>query len=193
MSTDNDQDIVSLTVGGKVIEGWDSVRVTRGIERFPSDFDLGLMDYFPGSDQKQLVKEGMPCQVKLGSDLVITGYVDDWSPSISWSRHEVRATGRNKCCDLVDCSAEWPNNVINGGNALDIASRLASYYDITVSTDIDDLVSVPQFTLNWGSRRRKYLNGSPAGQLCSITISLTAIYFLPGWAQSARPAVSLKG
>lgn len=169
------------------------MRVTRGIERFPSDFDLGLMDYFPGSDQKQLVKEGMPCQVKLGSDLVITGYVDDWSPSISRSRHEVRATGRNKCCDLVDCSAEWPNNVINGGNALDIASRLASYYDITVSTDIDDLVSVPQFTLNWGSRRRKYLNGSPAGQLCSITISLTAIYFLPGWAQSARPAVSLKG
>ena len=87
MSTDNDQEIVSLTVGGKIIEGWDSVRVTRGIERFPSDFDLGLMDYFPGSDQKQLVKEGMPCQVKLGSDLVVTGYVDDWSPAISRSRH----------------------------------------------------------------------------------------------------------
>ena len=92
MSTDNDQDIVSLTVGGKIIEGWDSVRVTRGIERFPSDFDLGLMDYFPGSDQKQLVKEGMPCQVKLGNDLVVTGYVDDWSPAISRSRHEVRAS-----------------------------------------------------------------------------------------------------
>lgn len=26
MSTDNDQDIVSLTVSGKIIEGWDSVR-----------------------------------------------------------------------------------------------------------------------------------------------------------------------
>lgn len=41
------------------------------------------MDYFPGSDQKQLVKEGMHCQVKLGNDLVVTGYVDDWSPAIS--------------------------------------------------------------------------------------------------------------
>lgn len=177
MSTDNDQDIVSLTVGGKIIEGWDSVRVTRGIERFPSDFDLGLMDYFPGSDQKQLVKEGMHCQVKLGNDLVVTGYVDDWSPAISRSRHEVRASGRSKCADLVDCSAEWPNNVINNSNALDIASRLASHYNIGVSTDVDDLVKVPQFSLNWGNRHRKYLIVSPAGRHCFITISLTVTYF----------------
>lgn len=158
MSTDNDQEIVSLTVGGKIIEGWDSVRVTRGIERFPSDFDLGLMDYFPGSDQKQLVNEGMPCQVKLGSDLVVTGYVDDWSPAISRSRHEVRASGRSKCADLVDCSAEWPNNVINNSNALEIASRLASHYNIQVSTDVDDLVKVPQFSLNWGESPQEILD-----------------------------------
>lgn len=44
MNADSDLDVVSLTVDGKIIEGWDSVRVTRGIERFPSDFDLGLMD-----------------------------------------------------------------------------------------------------------------------------------------------------
>ncbi|HFI5643795.1 TPA: phage baseplate assembly protein [Raoultella planticola] len=146
----SDQDVVSLNVGGKIIEGWDSVRVTRGIERFPSDFDLGLMDYFPGSGEKQLVEEGMPCTVKIGNDLIVTGYVDDWAPAISRSRHEVRATGRSKCADLVDCSAEWPNNVINSSNALEIATRLASYYGISVTTNVDDLVKVPQFTLNWG-------------------------------------------
>ncbi|EPT4024151.1 phage baseplate assembly protein [Enterobacter roggenkampii] len=150
MSTGNEQDVVSLTVGGKIIEGWDSVRVTRGIERFPSDFDLGLMDYFPGSDNKQLVEEGMPCTVTIGDDLAVTGYVDDWEPAISRSRHEVRATGRSKCQDLVDCSAEWPNNAINESNALEIASRLASYYGISVSTDVSDLIKTPQFTLNWG-------------------------------------------
>lgn len=150
MSDDSDQEAVTLTVGGKVIEGWDSVRITRGIERFPSDFDLGLMDYFPGSDEKQLVEEGMPCTVRIGNDLIITGYVDDWEPAISRSRHEVRATGRSKCQDLVDCSAEWPNNAINESNALEITTRLASYYGINVSTDVDDLVKTPQFTLNWG-------------------------------------------
>lgn len=151
-------DDVSLTVGGKKISGWDSVRVTRGIERFPSDFDLGLMDYYPGSNEKQLVTEGSPCTVKIGDDLVITGYVDDWEPGISRSRHEVRATGRSKCQDLVDCSAEWPNNVINGANALDIASRLASPYGITVSSDVTDMVPVPQFTINWGESPQEIID-----------------------------------
>lgn len=143
-------DTVSLTINGKIISGWDSVRVTRGIERFPSDFDLGLMDYYPGSDDKQLVTEGDSCIVKFGNDLVVTGYIDDWGPSISRSRHEVRSTGRSKCEDLVDCSAEWPNNVISNCNALDIATRLASFYGIKVTSSVSDLATVPQFTINWG-------------------------------------------
>lgn len=158
MNADSDLDVVSLTVDGKIIEGWDSVRVTRGIERFPSDFDLGLMDYFPGNEDLQLVEEGMSCEVRIGDDLTLTGYVDDWEPALSRSRHEVRATGRSKCQDLVDCSAEWPNNVINASNALEIASRLASYYGITVTTDVDELVKVPQFTLNWGESPQEVID-----------------------------------
>lgn len=146
----DDQDVVALTVGNKKIEGWDSVRVTRSIERFPSDFSLGLMDYYPGTDEKQLVQEGQSCEVSIGHDRVLTGYVDSWEPAITRARHEVQASGRSKCQDLVDCSAEWPNNVINRSNALSIASRLASWYDIKVFCDADDLVSVPQFTINWG-------------------------------------------
>ena len=42
----------------------------------------------------------------------MTGYVDRWNPVIGKERHEVRATGRSKC-QTVDCSAEWPNNVIS--------------------------------------------------------------------------------
>ncbi|MNP63112.1 phage late control protein GPD [compost metagenome] len=87
MSADSVQDVVSLTVGGKIIEGWDSVRITRGIERFPADFELGLMDYFPGSGDRQLVVEGMPCIIRIDQDRVLTGYVDDWEPSISRSLH----------------------------------------------------------------------------------------------------------
>ncbi|HCL6933326.1 TPA: phage tail protein [Klebsiella pneumoniae] len=146
----DDLDTVRLTVGNKIIEGWDSVRVTRSIERFPSDFSLGLMDFYPGTNDKQLVQEGQSCEVRIGNDLVLTGYVDSWESSITRSRHEVQANGRSKCQDLVDCSAEWPNNVINQSDALSIASRLASWYGISVSCDVSDLVNVPQFTINWG-------------------------------------------
>jgi prophage tail gpP-like protein len=56
----DDLDTVRLTVGNKIIEGWDSVRVTRSIERFPSDFSLGLMDYYPGLMISNWCRRGSP-------------------------------------------------------------------------------------------------------------------------------------
>ncbi len=64
--SDKNNDEVSLLINGKRIMGWDSIRITRGIERFPSDFELSLMDYYPATDEKQLVKAGDPCEVMIG-------------------------------------------------------------------------------------------------------------------------------
>ncbi|MGA4368108.1 phage baseplate assembly protein [Pantoea ananatis] len=151
-------DELTLVINGKILSGWDSVRVTRGIERFPSDFELSLMDHFPGSDEKQLVKAGDACVVKIGNDTVVTGYIDRWAPMISRSRHEVRATGRSKCQDLVDCSAYWQNNVITGATPLQIAQRLAQPYGITVTSDVDVTTTVPQFSLNWGESSQEVID-----------------------------------
>lgn len=151
-------DDLTLTINGKVLSGWDSVRVTRSIEQLPSDFELSLMDYYPGSDEKQLVKPGDACVVKIGTDTVLTGYVDRWSPMISRARHVVRAVGRSKCADLVDCSAYWVNNVISGATPLQIAQRLAQPYGISVASDVTDQASVPQFTLNWGESSQEVID-----------------------------------
>lgn len=143
---------LSLVINGKRISGWDSVRVTRGIERLPNDFEISLMDYYPATDEKQLFKPGDPCEVFLGQDRVITGYIDTWSGQINKNQHQISVSGRGKCQDLVDCSAKWPNNVISQSNALQIAQKLAQWYGIEVTSTIPDseLQIVPQFTLNWG-------------------------------------------
>ncbi|MBD2781641.1 phage baseplate assembly protein [Xenorhabdus szentirmaii] len=151
-------DELSLVIGGKAIYGWDSVRVTRGIERLPSDFELMLMDYYPGSDEKQLVEAGQPCQVLLGNDPVITGYIDIWNASINKGSHQIRVTGRSKCQDLVDCSAKWPQNVISRATPLQIAQKLAQWYGIDVTTDVPDMPVVPQFTLNWGESSQEVID-----------------------------------
>lgn len=151
-------DELTLEVGGRSISGWDQIRVTRSIERLPSDFSLSLMDYYPGSDEKQLVTPGDPCVVRLGADPVVTGYIDRWSTLIGPSRHEVHATGRGKCQDLVDCSAIWPNNVIENATPLQIAQKLASPYGITVGTDVTNLQNVPQFSLNWGESSQEVID-----------------------------------
>jgi prophage tail gpP-like protein len=144
------QDDLTLVVGDVSISGWTDVRVTRGIERCPSDFEIGLTELYPGEVDEITVQPGDSCQVLLGDDLVVTGYVDRVIPRFSRGEHSLRVTGRGKCQDLVDCAAEWANGQISGSSALDVAAKLAGPYGISVASDVDGLRIIPQFNLNLG-------------------------------------------
>ncbi|KVZ18642.1 hypothetical protein WT88_29625 [Burkholderia stagnalis] len=143
-------DDVLLTVGGAAISGWTDVRITRGIERLPADFALGLTELYPGELDEVVVQPQDPCSISIGGDLVVTGYIDKYIPSFDANEHRIAATGRGKCQDLVDCSAEWDNGQISGASAVAVASKLASAYGITVSCDETGLRVIPQFNLMLG-------------------------------------------
>ncbi|WP_199720674.1 phage baseplate assembly protein [Azospirillum cavernae] len=146
-------DDLTLVIGGaagRKLSGWQQLRVTRGVERLPSDFDITFTERFPGEVASVVVKEGDECQVLLGSDLVLTGYVDRFIPAIDRQSHSLRVMGRGKCQDLVDCSAEWPSNQISSADVLSIAAKLAQPYGITVSALTDVGPPIPQINLMWG-------------------------------------------
>jgi prophage tail gpP-like protein len=142
-------DDLTLEVGGRALSGWTSVRVTRGIERVPSDFEIEMTDLYPGEEKVFTVTPGAACVVKLGGDVVLTGYVDRFAPMIDAGMHSIRVVGRGKCADLVDCSAEWPGGQISGSTVEEIAQKLARPYGvfadggvsrpITVYTDVTDV------------------------------------------------------
>jgi prophage tail gpP-like protein len=140
-------DDLYLSVGNQTVTGWTDIRVTRGIERCPTDWDISLTESYPGAIDEVVVQPGDECQIQLGTDLVATGYVDDFLPSFDPSQHSIRVTGRGKCQDLVDCSAVWPNGQISGTSALDVASKLAAHYGIAVNCDVTDLIPIPQFNV----------------------------------------------
>lgn len=123
-------DDLTLVVGARELVGWTSIRVTRGIERLPSDFEILLTEVSPEEALYFVVSPGAQCTVKLGNDVVLTGYVDRFSPMIDKSQHSIRISGRGKCCDLVDCSAEWPGGQISGATALEIARQLVKPYGV---------------------------------------------------------------
>ncbi|MFW5401229.1 contractile injection system protein, VgrG/Pvc8 family [Yersinia sp. 1252 StPb PI] len=143
-------DDLTLEIDGRAITGWSKVQVTRSIEKLPSSFELSLMDRYPASGGQQWIIPGAPCVVKLGNDAVLNGYIDSWDCAIAATTHQVSASGRSKCQDLVDCSAEWTNSVISQSTVLQIAQKLAEPYGIKVTSDITDMTIVPKFTLNWG-------------------------------------------
>jgi prophage tail gpP-like protein len=143
-------DDVSLIVNGKVLSGWMEVRVTRSIERFPSDFEIDMTEMYPGEANAFQVVPGDSCQVALGDDIVLTGYVDGYRPSLSPGNHSIRIYGRSKCSDLVDCAAEWPGSQIVGVSALQIAQTLAFAFGIAVEGIPEDQTPIPIMNLNLG-------------------------------------------
>lgn len=145
------EDDLSLISGGLTISGWNSFRVSRGIERCPSDFEFTMTERFPGELKTAVVRPGDAVQVKLGNDLVITGYVDRFAPSYAPSQHSIQVSGRGKCADLVDCAAEWPNNQMSGVSALAIAQKLCRPYKGLSASAIGRVGEViPQFNIMWG-------------------------------------------
>lgn len=143
-------DEVTLTIGGQAISGWTDIRITQGVERLPSDFSVGLTERYPGALAQVVTNPGAPCVVEVGQDVVITGYVDRFVPSLSAEQHSITVTGRSKCQDLVDCAAEWPGGQISGADAVGIAKKLAGVYGINVQCDVQGLPVIPQFNLMLG-------------------------------------------
>jgi prophage tail gpP-like protein len=147
MSASGSNDDLVLVIGGQAYGGWSGIRVTRGVERCPSDFSIELTERYPDELAQIAIQPGLECTVSLGDDLVITGYVDAFIPRIEPAGHSITVVGRGKCCDLVDCSAEWPGGQINGSSALVIASKLAAVYGIGVVCSVAKLPVIPQFNL----------------------------------------------
>lgn len=95
---------VRLEVNGSDYGGWKSVRIEAGIERQARSFDLAVTDRWPGAtDVPRRIKPGDACQVYIGADLVLTGYVDATPIKYDGRSITVATRGRSKTADLVDC------------------------------------------------------------------------------------------
>jgi prophage tail gpP-like protein len=145
MNAGNDE--VSLLLNNVRVTGWTSVRITRGIERCPADFEISMTERYPGELSEVTAVPGDECQVFLGNDLVVTGYLDRYMPSIDAGAHSITLHGRGKCQDLVDCSAEWPGSQISDSQALGVAEKLARPYGIKVTSDVNTNVVQQQFNI----------------------------------------------
>jgi prophage tail gpP-like protein len=104
MNTPNADHQVRLLVKGTDYSGWKSVRITAGIDRQARDFDLRVTDSWPGqTDIPRRIQPGDKCQVFIGQDLVMTGYVDSTPIQYDGNAYSVAVQGRSKTADLVDC------------------------------------------------------------------------------------------
>ncbi len=149
-AADRVSDELRIVSEGVSIAGWTSIRVSRSIENVASDFEVSVTENFPGTDNAVSLIPGAPVEVRIGDDLVLTGYVDSYRLAQDARSHTIVASGRSKTQDLVDCSAVWPSMQMRAADVATVAQNLASAYGIQVVCNLDDLVQLPQFNINKG-------------------------------------------
>lgn len=100
---DADLDKVSVIIGGKVHSDWNSYSVDSDF-LIPADawsMRLGLPDgIFPAD-----VVRGVPVQVRVGKDVVMTGRIDRVRRQVSKDQVVISLMGRDGAAVLVDCAA----------------------------------------------------------------------------------------
>lgn len=148
---ENNPNSVNLRVNGVDYGGWKEVSIGAGIERQARDFSLVITTRWPGSSAEQRrVKPGDLCEVYIGDDLVLTGFVDGTPVKYGAKEAEVGVHGRSKTGDLVDCGAinkpgQWRSSKLEK-----IAADIAAEYGITVITEVDTGAAISDHQIQVG-------------------------------------------
>lgn len=129
---------VRLLIAGMEFGGWKAVSIQAGIERQVRDFDLTITNKWPGSgDIPRRVNPGDACELFIGDDKVLTGYVDATPISYNGTAVTVGVRGRSKTADLVDCAAINSPGRWGAAKIERIAADLAAPYGVQVSAQVD--------------------------------------------------------
>lgn len=122
-----------LVIDGKAYGGWTRLEVQRGIEQIAGGFVLQLTSRYPGADEPMQMCAGLACQIYLGSDLLITGYIDDFETDDTETSSSVRVSGRDKTGDLVDSSAIYKTGQWRNVRLEQIVADIARPFGISVA------------------------------------------------------------
>lgn len=136
-------DEVSLLVNGREYGGWTEVNISRALDAIAGAFAISLVERWAGSGRVQAQVEPWPilngdeCQLKIGKDVIIDGYVDQFRPSFSSTSHTIEIQGRDRTGDLVDCTALHKPDQWSNIDLLQFAKIICAPFKIKVSTDVD--------------------------------------------------------
>lgn len=124
---------VRLIVGGFRYGGWKSVQIIRSMESLSGAFDLEVSDRWGGQDEPWPILEEDACKVEIDGEVVISGFVDRRSVSLSATERTFSYSGRDAAAALVDCSVVLDKWTFRKASALDIAVKIAAPFGVPVS------------------------------------------------------------
>lgn len=132
-------DDVRLRIVANDYSGWKAIAVRRSLDTLADSFDLTLTDRWSAEAARRPVRLGEPCEVWIGEEKLITGYVDEVRPRYDSKTRALSVAGRSKTADLVDCAL--PPSITapaqkNNKTLIQLAAALAKPFGIEVVSEV---------------------------------------------------------
>lgn len=141
---------VALVIDGQGYLGWTSVSVERAIDAMVGSFDLTLASKEKTGAEDWPIADGAECTIMIGSEVLITGYVDAVVRRLDDQERGIQVRGRDKAADLVDCSAVHKPGSWAGQKLEAIARALAAPFGVSIDVTGDTGAPFKKFALQQG-------------------------------------------
>lgn len=144
------ENLVTIAVGGKRFTGWESISITRALGAVCGAFEMVSSDRLTGKDFSLLTQS--KAEVRIDSDLVLTGFIDAVEFSVDAKAHTATIRGRDITCDLVDCSVPLPlPSTPRGSNVFTFFKRLAAPFpEISLKSEVTASTSTEMIKVSEG-------------------------------------------
>jgi prophage tail gpP-like protein len=135
--------VVVLRVNGVSYSGWESARITRGIESIAGGFELLITDRLNSASVRWPIIEESLCELLIDNQKIISGYVDKRSISLGATAHSLSVSGRDRAAALVDSSAYVGKWEFTGVSILTLTQLVSKNYGVKVSLQPGLTLSAP--------------------------------------------------
>ena len=141
---------LTLRIGGKAFAGWEVVQVQRTMEALCGSFRLEVSA--PGPIGSFPINQGARCEIFIGPDLYLSGYVDRLSSRYSKRDHGFTVEGRDLAQDLVDGSPSGLDWEYYNVGLLELGVLLAQPFGVEVKLQagVGDVPVFGRFAINPG-------------------------------------------
>ena len=126
---------VTAKINNKLYDFWDDVHIHRSMGDISGGFSLVGKNYFEQGNIKKFFKLEYECLLEIEGQKVLTGYIESINIKYDKFSSSIEISGRDRTCDLIDCSYieltnEWKNQSVK-----DIISNICKPYSVNVVFD----------------------------------------------------------
>lgn len=120
-------EIVSIVAGGKRYQAWERVAITAGAAQAARSAQIIAADPDAKFGDEWTFRPGTFVEIYAGGDIIVAGYVDDYSPEFDETSHKATIEVRSKSKDAIDSSAEHATGEIRDKDLEGVAKELDKF------------------------------------------------------------------